>query len=298
MKLFFNDSFQLSAIYYPAGCDNIIPPHYCNSCDVAELGRVRSVAFIKKTFAFVDPTSAVEWRAGVASGSIIVIPEVLGSFNGGDPIEGTGYGDRPSRLTGYNFELPYKDPNYPQNADFYNSIKFARNWKVAFRTQNFTHISNSTVSIIPKNPITEDITSEVVWDVLVKFSQADIPTPVSTPETIFECFEYVGGDSGGGASGLVFDTVLTFVDATDDDAFGMGGGAAAMDPELQFQFNRITGTLTGTPINMSVMLGGVEQIAITTQTDYVGHQFRLVSATGDHYLGTVASGNVTPTPEV
>jgi hypothetical protein len=181
---------MFSAVYYPAGCDVTIPEHYCNDCDDVEHGRVRSVAFLKKTFAFTDPTDPTEWETGIANGDIIVIPEVLGSFNGGDPVTGTGYGDQSEKLTGYNFELLFKDPNYANNADFYNAIKSSRGYRVAYRTENFVHISDNTVSVVPKNPVTEDLTSEVVWDVAVRFSQGDLPAPVATPDGIFTCFAY------------------------------------------------------------------------------------------------------------
>lgn len=180
----------MSSVYYPAGCETEVGEHYCNPCDAIEHGRVRSIAFIKKSFVFEDPTDPTEWEAGVASGDIIIIPEVLGSFNGGEPVESTGYGDQATKITGYNFELPFKDPSYANNADFYNGLKRSRNYKVAYRTENYTHISDNAVTVIPKSPVGEDLTSEVVWDVLVKFSQGDIPTPTLTPPGIFECFAY------------------------------------------------------------------------------------------------------------
>lgn len=177
------------SIYYPAGCDAAIPAHHCDPCAEIEHARVRSVAYIKTSFEFTDPTNPVEWTNGINNGDIIVIPEVLGSFDGGAPVEGAGYGDQQSKLTGYNFSLVYKDPNYLENDDFYNNIKRSRNYKIAYRTETQTHISTNAVSVIPKNPVAEDLTSEVVWDVEVKFSQGDLPAPFNTPAGTFtECF--------------------------------------------------------------------------------------------------------------
>lgn len=180
----------MASIYYPSGCDTIVPDHFCDPCAEIEHGRVRSVAFIKSDFAFVDPTDPTEWEAGIANRDIIVIAEVLGSFDGGAAVEGSGYGDQQTKLTGYNFELSYKDPNYKQNADFYNAIKNSRAYKVAYRTETQVHISENAVSVVPRNPVTENLTDEVVWDVLVKFSQGDLPAPVNTPAGIFQCFDY------------------------------------------------------------------------------------------------------------
>ena len=179
-------------VYYPAGCTAEVPDHYCNPCDALEHGRVRSVAFIDSAFDFVDPSDPTEWQAGIAAKSIIVIPATNGSFDGGSEVETPGYGDQQTKLTGYSFVLTYNDPNYKLNADFYNLLKRSRNYKIAFRTETLTHLSVNTVTVIPKNPVAEDLTSEVVWNVAVKWSEGDLPVPYDTPAGIFECFDYTG----------------------------------------------------------------------------------------------------------
>lgn len=190
MKINYLPLFLFSAIYYPGGCDVAVGAHYCNPCEPIEHGRVRSVAYVKKDFAFTDPTDATEWEAGVAAGDIIIIAEVIGSSNGGAPVEAPGYGDQSTKITGYDFEVVYKDPNFAQNADFYNAMKYSRNFKIAYRTENFTQISTNAVSVVPSAPITENLSDEVVWNVTVKFTQGDIPTPIATPAGIFTCFAY------------------------------------------------------------------------------------------------------------
>lgn len=188
MRLDFVPRLQRS-IYYPEGCDTAVPPHHCDPCAPIEHGRVRSVAFIKQSFEFTDPTDPNEWTTGIENGDIVVIPEVLGSFDGGAPVEAPGYGDQETKITGYNFSLLFKDPNYLENADFYNAIKRSRNYKIAYRTETQTHISTNTVTVLPKNPVAEELTSEVVWDVEVKFSQGDLPEPFNTPAGTFaQCF--------------------------------------------------------------------------------------------------------------
>lgn len=191
MKLNFLAALLYFDIYYPAGCETEVPDHLCNECEEIEHARVRSVAFINKSFVFNDPTSPVEWQAGIAAKDIIIIPEVLGSYNGGDPQEGTGYGDQASRFTGYNHELLFKDPNYALNGGFYNAIKYSRQYKIAWRTETKTHISENPVSVLPKNPVTENLTDELVWDVTVRWSSGDLSEPFDTPPGIFECFDYV-----------------------------------------------------------------------------------------------------------
>lgn len=178
-------------IYYPSGCDAEIPDHVCTNCDDIEHGRVRSIAFIKKSFKFTDPTNPVEWTNGITSKNIIVIPDVNGTFDGGAEQEADGYGDQQTKLVGYIFTLNFKDPNYKQNAAFYNAIKNSRNYTLAYRTETQVHFSEKPVEIIPKNPVTAATTDEVVWDVTAKWSNGDVPEPFDAPLGTFQCFDYV-----------------------------------------------------------------------------------------------------------
>lgn len=180
------------AVYYPSGCAAAVPDHYCNPCETAEHGRIRSVAFIADDFEFTNPSSPTEWQTGIGLKKIIIIPQVNGSYDGGAEIETPGYGDQATRLTGYNHQLVYNDPNYRLNADFYNALKRSTNYRLAYRTETQVHLTENTVQAIPKNPVTEDLTSEVVWNVTVKWAEADSPVPYDTPVGIFECLDYTG----------------------------------------------------------------------------------------------------------
>lgn len=173
-------------IYYPSGCDQAVPQHDCNPCEEKEKGRIGSVAFIKRDFEFTDPTNPVEWRNGIDAHDIIMIPQVLGSFDGGSEVESTGYGRQASNLVGYNFTANFKDPNYVTNCEFYNALKNSRQYRFAYVTSRSVHITTNPVTVIPKNPVTEDLNSDVVWDVTVKWSEADLPCPFAMPAGIFD----------------------------------------------------------------------------------------------------------------
>lgn len=179
-------------IYYPSTCESEIPSHYCNPCPTPEHGRIRSVAFIAKDFAFTDPSDPNEWTTGITNKDIIVIPQVNGTFDGGSEVEVPGYGDQQTKLTGFNYQLTYNDPDYKHNCDFYNAIKWSRNYKMAYRTETQVHLVDVGVQVIPKNPVTEETTSEVVWNVLVKWSSGETPCPYDAPPAIFDCFAYEG----------------------------------------------------------------------------------------------------------
>lgn len=177
------------AIYYPSDCDVEIPEHVCDPCESFEQGKIRAVAFIKNTFAFVDPTSPTEWRAGINAHDIIVIPAVIGSFDGGSEVLGPGYGDQSETLIGYDFTSTIRDPNYTSNCTFWNLLKTSRLYKYAYKTGTQIHLTNNPVVVIPKNPVTEDINSFVEWNILIKWKDSDLPCPFDVPAGIFdECF--------------------------------------------------------------------------------------------------------------
>jgi hypothetical protein len=193
MKHTFINLMLMYAIYYPGGCvEGDVPDHICSDCGDIEHGRVRSVAFIKKSFVFADPSSPAEWLTGIASKDIIIIPNVRGAFNGGDPQSAPGYGDQSERNTGYNMELTFQDPDYGVNGDFYNALKNSKNYRVGWRTETQTHISDKVAAVFPNNPQTDDLNSEVTWNVAVRWSQSDLAIPMETPAGVFDaCFDYV-----------------------------------------------------------------------------------------------------------
>lgn len=176
------------AVYYPSDCEVEIPDHICDPCEETEKGRIGSVAFVKTTFDFIDITNPTEWQAGINSRDILVIPEVLGSFDGGSEVLGPGYGRQSEKFIAYDFTANFKDPNYKSNCTFYNLIKNSRIWRFAFKSETQIHLTNNPVVIIPKNPITEELNSDVVYDVLVKWKDKDLPCPFDEPAGIFECF--------------------------------------------------------------------------------------------------------------
>lgn len=175
------------AITYPEDCEEELT-HTCDECEDPELARLRGVAFLDKDFAFSNPSSYTEWFNGIASGDIIIIPFTRGSFDGGTPKEIQGYGDQASKLIGYDYSATYFDPNYAVNRDFYNAIKRNRNKKFAFKTETLVHVTEVPCQVIPKAPVVDDITGEVVWEVMVKWSDDELPDPYTAPDGIFTCF--------------------------------------------------------------------------------------------------------------
>lgn len=172
--------------YYFGGCESEIPDHVCNPCEGQEKGRISSVAFIEKSFVFTDPSSPAEWAAGIANRDIFLINSVTGSTDGGTAVTGPGYGRQATKFLGYDFTSNYRDPNYTQNADFYDGIKNSSAYKYAYWTETQVHISDNPVSTVPKSPVTEEINSDVVWDVDVAWNQSSVMRPYPAPPGVVD----------------------------------------------------------------------------------------------------------------
>lgn len=172
-------------------CEEEIIDPSCDECgEETEAGRVRSVAFLNATaYAAVkaDPSSNTVWDAQVTAGNIKIVPNVRGSFDGGAPVEVDGYGDTPSVVIGYDCAVTFSDPAYASNYPFYDSISGRKSQYFAFRSESQTHLTDAKVSIAAKNPIEEDINSNVVWSVDVKWRQKKIVKPFDTPADVFVC---------------------------------------------------------------------------------------------------------------
>lgn len=174
-------------VTYPTDCDDADPIHECSDCTDPELGRIRGIAFIKKDYTIADPTSVDDWNTGIESGDIIIVPMTRGTFDGGTPKEGPGYGDQATKYIGTDYSLTFFDPDYITNRDFYNTIKLYQNWKVAYKTETQVHLTDKVCQVLPKAPVADDITSEVVWEVMVKWSSQNEPTPYTAPAGVFIC---------------------------------------------------------------------------------------------------------------
>lgn len=176
-------------VYNP--CNTAVVNPVCSPClDDIELGRVRGVAYIHESYyptLKADPENRQKWIDGISQGHIKIIPKTSGSFDGGSPVEVSGYGDTETAIIGYKYQLTYKDPTLKGNTPFYNSIKKSSSYHIAFRTQTLTRISDNPVTVIPKTPVEEDMTSQVVFNVDVKFNGEDVLVPFVTPTGVFDC---------------------------------------------------------------------------------------------------------------
>lgn len=172
--------------------------HTCDPCDTPELGRVRSLVLIKKGTSISIPFQLKEWQNAIESGQIIIIPKTVGSFDGGTPKVGDGYGDEQERKLGDDYVLSVKDPGYAKNKDFWQTAE-GETWNVAFRTETMLQYVKADCKLTAKAPIEEGLDTRVVWNIEVKWFSAVKPE-VSEFEPIaevFNCHEVVADDGNG-----------------------------------------------------------------------------------------------------
>ncbi len=181
------------SVYYPgASCESEVPEHICNPCAEFEKGRVRAAAFIHKDYVATikaAPDDTVAWQTGIEAKLIRIIPEISGTSNGGEKVSGAGYGDVKEKVTGRNFIVSYKDPNYKDNCNFYTEMEKSRAWYFAYKTETLLHISDKAISIFANNPTSENVEDDVTWNVEATWFQKSPICPVDTPDDIFDCFQ-------------------------------------------------------------------------------------------------------------
>jgi len=171
------------SIYYPS-CNPIDPP-VCSDCPEKEAAGVRSVFLKKKSYSFVDITDPAEWAAAICSEDVYVFPYTRGSLEMAESLS-AGFGDTLQDLDSYEFTLNTFEPNYLDNCDFWNSIKKSKDFQVGWRTATKIYMSDVTTLIIPKAPIAEDLKAKVVWNIIFKFTQEDLPCPLDMPVGTFD----------------------------------------------------------------------------------------------------------------
>lgn len=172
------------ALYYP-GCEDSIVDPSLSDCPTKELGDIRGIALVKKTFSFTDISDASEWSTGIASRDIYVFPYVRGSMEQAE-FEQPGFGDEPTTIDSYDFTVSSFHPDYSDTWSFWNSVNKSKNFKLVYKTQSKVHLTDGSVQINAKAPIAEDKKQAILWNVLFKFTQEFAPQPQDAPDEIFD----------------------------------------------------------------------------------------------------------------
>ncbi len=172
------------SIYYPGCAETIVPP-ICSDCPEKELAGIRSLFFQKKSYSFTDITDPAEWATAICNEDVIVFPYTRGSLEIAEQLS-AGFGDTLEDLDSYEFTLNVFEPNFADNCGFWNTIKNSKKYKVGYRTETKVYVSDNTALIVPKAPIAEDLKAKVIWNIMIKFTQENIPCPVDMPVGVFD----------------------------------------------------------------------------------------------------------------
>lgn len=176
------------SVSYLTGCVEV-PAYVKDCCPVPENGRVRAVAFVRKDFAFAndDLSDATEWERGITEGKIIIVPDVRGSIPAATFNEEDGYGDRESDISSLTFELTFFDRNYGANCATYNALMKNGNYRVAYATENYVHLSDLPAVIMPAQVIPESNKEKARYEVKARFTQYGMVCPQDRPADVFDC---------------------------------------------------------------------------------------------------------------
>lgn len=177
-------------IYYPDNCVDETLQHSCDDCGNIELGRIRGAFYQKKGYVFDDITDPAEWKTAIMNGDVIIIPATHGTADGGTPNYGPGYGSKINTYTNTVYKSTYFDPDYKTNRDFYNTLKKSSNYFYGYVTSSLVHSTDATCVVAPKNPVADDINSQVTWQIEVQWQTRNETTITDMPEGIFDrCFD-------------------------------------------------------------------------------------------------------------
>ncbi len=181
----------MAIVYKECGGTEASKHYYCNPCDEnVEHGGIRDIFLVKVG---VDVNNPDEIESAVESGDIIIIPKTRGSFDGGSPKMGAGFGSQKERLLGYDFTANVKVLNYRENYEFWQWAE-KQEWRFGFWSENTAHLTDKGVTLNAKAPIEEDIETEIVWNIEVKWFDRKRPAIGSVFDNadvkqIFRCFE-------------------------------------------------------------------------------------------------------------
>lgn len=176
--------------------------HECDPCG-RELGRVRGVILFDGSFDVNgliekikadDSTVESLLETAILGGQAHLISETTGTYDGGSPQTGDGYGDEENRLLGYQYTLNFKDPSYAPNAEFWEGVENSH-WIVAWRTETLIHFADKPASIQAIDPVEQDLTSAVAWNVTATWKSKKKPVIVPLAP-LAKFFEGCWADTG------------------------------------------------------------------------------------------------------
>lgn len=179
------------SIWYPDCANDIVASYLANCCPTKEGAGIRHVWVQKDSFSFIDPTDPTEWETAIAAGDILIIPNVRGSFDGGNATKSEGFGDVLEEFESYEGTANFTDRNYLDNVEGYDALMKSSNYRFGMCTQTKGYLTDVAAGYVPKMEIVEDKKQSVYGKTEVKFVQTGLLRPFTYPTQIFRCFQVV-----------------------------------------------------------------------------------------------------------
>lgn len=189
-------------IYYKTCAPDVDIQHSCDPCDTPEGGRVRAIGLVERGFDLTVPLVRNEVQTAIEGGRIIPLPRLIGSFDGGTPVMGEGFGNEQERKLADDYVLSFRDPNYLNNTEFYESVE-KKKWNLLYFTETRAHYVDADVRITAKAPVEEGLDTRVVWNAECKWRSKNKPVVADASPIIDffnECVEISSSSSSSSSS--------------------------------------------------------------------------------------------------
>lgn len=152
----------------------------CNTCET-EPNKLIHVALVRNAVTLPTATPAgytAALLAAEAACNAIIIRNVSGTYDGGEPQMGPGGGRQSERLLGYNHGLDYIDYDGLHNIKFYDRLaKRTSGYYFVFFTETMAWEVKTTISLIPKPAISDDNSTQIQVPIRVTWRKDVHPEP-------------------------------------------------------------------------------------------------------------------------
>lgn len=134
----------------------------------------------------VDYTDPAVWAAFVADDTTIaadvkVIPDVIGSYDGGNPEQDKGYGKRLKVVKKNTHKIDFKSEYNKVNTPFMNDLMTGDNVGIYFITGNSEefYVIPQAISFTSKSPVTDVLEDIREFDGTAEWSKITMPIPIN-----------------------------------------------------------------------------------------------------------------------
>lgn len=185
--------------YHPADCDTQLG-YVKQCCPETEKGGIRHFILVNKNYqntllSALDAAGTdkekqhAAFMAAKLAGKMVVVPNVVGEYDGGSPTESQGYGGAQTRITGKEHTATIDDVNVVNNREFADALAKTQNWILWFVTGSLIWNTHEPCGGVANMPVGREYTSEVMYQYVFKWSSITNPQHYWAPDALFDCTE-------------------------------------------------------------------------------------------------------------